>query len=449
MQSGTTSFDQVKCSGLSVQGGGRKLLSLSGANNQERASVAQDGTLLAPMGTYPTSNNGTAYSATIPGYVPGRVYYVQLSAAISATSTLSVNGGAACELDDMTGTAISKASANAVLPVFQPDAVSNFLCLVKGGGNSESVYDYNLQCTQYGNDILWTYTATYNISDLAVDSSGFLYCASQDGINGSPTAGQSVIEKIDTNGNKIWSILCSTININRLAIDKSGYIYASFGYNTTGDVQKYNSDGSFLMSFSKSTYAMDIAVDKNGYVYVIYYDGSLTKFDPSGNVMWTVSNYFKRVAVDSNGFCYAMSGGSNGAIYKISPDGKAITGFASIAYPNAISVDQFDCVYVICNASSGIIIEKINPNGSVEWTFSNNSYGEKISVDSRGFVYATFMGNVMKLDLNGRTIWSSIGITPIPYSIISDSYGAVYVAAGTYTKTIYKMKGTDIYNLVK
>lgn len=374
MQYGTTSFDQVRCSGLNIQGCGNKLLSLSGANNQERASFAQDGTLSAPIGIFPATNSGAAYSVTIPGYVPGRVYYVQIGSAITATSTLSVNGGAACELDDMTGTAISKTAANAVLPVFQPDAVSHFLCLVKGGG---------------------TVSKTWSISNIAVnkpifaDSNGFAYVSYQQ-TSSSPVC----IYKIDQQGNIVWSF-ADTHNPNSISVDPSGNVYVSY-YNTSGiSLRKLNSSGIQIWELSDMNYATCMTTDHNGYVYVGY--GSLSgganvvrKLDGLGNQIWS----------------------------------------KSVLIPTGICVDNSGNVFVCCYGYSGnpISLCKLNSSGTVMWSKSDSQIALCVCVGPRGLCVG-YSDGIRFYNTSGTLLWSLTDIGHA-YSVVMDNSGYIYIAYG-------------------
>jgi hypothetical protein len=75
---------------------------------------------------YTGTVSSNAITATISNYTVGKPFFIQLSAAVTAACTLSVNGGTAYSIVDRDGTVVTSAAANAVLMLYQPTSTSNF-----------------------------------------------------------------------------------------------------------------------------------------------------------------------------------------------------------------------------------------------------------------------------------------------------------------------------------
>ncbi len=74
----------------------------------------------------PATVSGNAISIALSGYIPGRIYCISLSGAITAACTVAVNGGTAYNLVDKTGTAVASLAANSVIQIYQASSTSVF-----------------------------------------------------------------------------------------------------------------------------------------------------------------------------------------------------------------------------------------------------------------------------------------------------------------------------------
>lgn len=420
MRAGTTYFDSIQCAGLDIRGGGSKLLSLSGANNQERMSVAQDGTLLAPLGCYSAANSGAAYSVTIPGYVPGRVYYIRLSAAVTGASTLSVNGGAALPLQDFRGGSVAKALAGAVLPIYQPDAASNFWCPLKGGAYDigDSITEcLNMAAAVPGGTLMGTHDPGYIVArGVAVAPSGNIYFAG----NGFPNIGPLWgVMKCDSGFNKIW-VNAAPCYAAKIALDSSENVYAAYDNDSgTVNVQKFDPDGNSLWALTDVGNAWSIAADASGYIYVAYRNASgttLRKLDADGGPVWALSDVPNAcdVAVGSDGYLYVAYCNASGTanVRKLSAsDGSQVWALTDIGNAFGVAAAGSDVYVTYCNPSGAVNVRRLSASdGSQVWADSGTGNARRVAADRWGNAFVAYengLGGVyaQRFGPDGRTRW--------------------------------------------
>ena len=233
---------------------------------------------------------------------------------------------------------------------------------------------------------------------------------------------------------------------------------------------------------NSSDYAMDMALDENGFVFVTGYaknlnsgyDFTTIKYSPDGSAAWTKtynrtgasSDYAMACAVnDSNvivaGFSYlgATGTGYDGAIVKYNSQGTRL--WAKTYNSSSDNDDRFydtatdadGNIYVIGRANEDALIIKYDPDGSIIWTriFNGevNGYDAlyKIAIDCFGNIYACgeseSMVNeadclVIKYSPDGTLLWAKTydgsGNWDWLEDIVLDSFGNVYAAGSIGTE---------------
>ena len=187
-------------------------------------------------------------------------------------------------------------------------------------------------------------------TSVAVDASGNVYISGvTEGDLGGPNAGftDAFLSKFDSDGNEVWTRQIGTGSVDvstSVAVDASGNVYISgfaagdLGGPNAGDqdafLSKFDSDGDLLWTRQIGTSVEDcsfsVAVDASGNVYISGgtpgdldgpnaggLDAFLSKFDSSGDLLWTAQvgtrdlDVSTSVAVDASGNVY-ISGGTEG-----------------------------------------------------------------------------------------------------------------------------------------
>jgi DNA-binding beta-propeller fold protein YncE len=210
-----------------------------------------------------------------------------------------------------------------------------------------------------------------------------------------------------------------------------------------------------------------IAVDSNGYVYVVEFNNHrLQKFDSDvkfvmkwGTELEDIENFAVNatgngqfahpigVAVDLKGYVYVVDLGNNQRIQKFDSDGKFIakwdrrgSGDGEFYLPMGVAVDLKGYVYVadLGNQriqkfdSDGKFITKWGTYGSEEGEFDSPS---AVAVDQLGYVYVADRDNqrIQKFDSDGKFIakWGTYGSEEgefnNPTGVAVDQLGYVYV----------------------
>lgn len=237
-------------------------------------------------------NNGVNFDYQLVKYTPsGTVAWVRTYNGGSD----DFGGGVATDADGnvyITGTSYRIGQGGSVIATIKYDALGNVIW------SKDSVAISGL----YGNGI-------------AIDGSGNVY------VGGSTYTPTILIEKLDRDGNKLWSKQMSG-SCEGIAAGSDGNIYI------TGDsnVIKCDSSGNMVwtesLSIGSAAYGEDAAVDADGNVYVTgYYDTAnyrdlfTAKYSPTGRVLWT-----KTYATDGDyvgtGITVDTSGNPHVAAYK-------------------------------------------------------------------------------------------------------------------------------------
>ncbi len=272
------------------------------------------------------------------------------------------------------------------------------------GGTNAGGYDAFLTKFDASGAELWSRQIGTSSDDwsnsVAVDASGNAYISGHtDGSLGGTNAGyyDAFLTKFDASGAELWrrQIGTSSNDYNRsVAVDASGnaYIsgttYGSIGGTNAGDrdafLTKFDSSGTELWSRQIGTSSADrsqsVAVDASGNVYISgrtygniggtnagNWDAFLTKFDASGNELWsrqigtwrTDSSY--SVAVDASGNAYISgrtdgdlggpsAGGYDAFLTKFDASGNELwrqqIGTSSSDYSYSVAVDAYGNAYI-------------------------------------------------------------------------------------------------------
>lgn len=229
------------------------------------------------------------------------------------------------------------------------------------------------------------------LSDLEVDSAGNAYVvgSSYGGVNNG-----GVAAKYDRNGNFVWAVSVEE-GPTALTVDAAGNVYAT-GQRTG----KYDPSGREI--WSRPSYAVDIAVDSGGNVYIANSDaafelGETVKLSPDGTEVWRHSwphgGWPNKLVLDSVGnllvtgvvplWDYLYTGHT----VKYSADGALLWEVSGeVAWSTAIAVDAVDNVYVTGQATT-----KYDHKGIFIWSHSapNFAFTQENAVDARGNVYVT------------------------------------------------------------
>lgn len=302
---------------------------------------------------------------------------------------------------------------------------------------------------------------------VAIDVSGNVY------VTGSTWSGSSdnfTTLKYDSSGNILWvkqynGPLGGDEQAVDLAVDSAGYVYvsgssegptldlATIKYAPNGDtvwVRRYNGP------FKAEDVVSDLAIDKNGNVYLTgYREDSLSaedtkfnfltlKYSPTGTLLWqkifarsgSLIDFGNALAVDDSGHVYVtgsssvLASGEDFTTIKYNSNGDTLwvrhyNGPGnSTDEAQAIQVDQKGRIYVTGQSpGSGTLDDfatiKYNKNGDTLWVRRYNGSGNgadqplALTVDDSGFVYVsgyTWNGTsndytTIKYDSSGNTVW--------------------------------------------
>ena len=302
---------------------------------------------------------------------------------------------------------------------------------------------------------------------IAVDDTGQVYVT---GHTWSGTSTDFTAIKYDSSGNTIWvknynGPLSGDEQAVDLAVDASGYIYVTGGsegnspdiatikYTPAGDtvwVRRFNGP------FKAEDVVNDLAVDKNGNVYLTgYREDSLSaedtkfnfltlKYSSTGTLLWqkifnrsgTLIDFGNALAVDDSGYVYVtgsssiLASGEDFTTIKYNSSGDTMwvrhyNGPGnSTDEAQAIQLDGKGHIYVTgqspgSGTSDDFATIKYNKNGDTLWVRRYNGSGNgadqplALTVDDSGFVYVsgyTWNGTsndyaAIKYDSSGNTIW--------------------------------------------
>lgn len=247
-------------------------------------------------------------------------------------------------------------------------------------------------------------------------------------------------------------------NLNPMSKDTDGdgvYDVAKLKITSTTEyIDNWDDHDSWVLRISNP---IDVAVDKDGSLYVVDQTGDLVvKLDSKGRYLTKFGGYGSGegqfiqpydVDVDGDGFVYVVDSG-NDRIQKFDTEGVFITSWGTSGtgegqFTDAwgIAVDMEGFVYV--TDSSLDRVQKFYPNGTFVSMFGGTGTGDGqlsgpkgIAVDSEGFVYVADSANcrIHKFDSNGTYVdnWKMVGPTLNPFGITVDPEGFILTTIPAY-----------------
>ena len=122
-------------------------------------------------------------------------------------------------------------------------------------------------------------------------------------------------------------------------------------------VQVFKEDGTFVQVIQCDRQVFDVAVDNEGKIYVTFYNylNHLQVFSPDGkthlntyNNPHSGSTYLQGIAVDDEGHILVLTyeGSSRSCVYALSPDGKQVKLISGLNDPFGIALDKDGYIYV-------------------------------------------------------------------------------------------------------
>ena len=273
---------------------------------------------------------------------------------------------------------------------------------------------------------VWETTGTPNAfhlpTELAIDAQGNVYV-----IDG----GNHRVQKYDKDGNFLlmWGsqgngdgqflFQASPAHYGSITVDKDGYVYVTDHHNR---VQKFDSNGMFLMKFGRTGYPdgefydlYGVAVDDQGNIYTTDWTKyEIQKFNSQGEFLqkWEVPSCKPggvsspvNLAMDGQGQLYVTNQSGN-CIQKFGSQGNLLhqwgeTGDGEGKFYQAlgIALDEDGNIYVSDNKNARI--QKFDPKGNFLAVFGPFDYPVGIAVDGEGYAYVVeiVLGRVQKLRL--------------------------------------------------
>ena len=259
---------------------------------------------------------------------------------------------------------------------------------------------------------IWSTTGStntfYRPTELAIDSQGNVYI-----IDG----GHHRVQKFDRDGNFIlmWGsqgngdgqflFEVPPAHYGSLTVDKDGDVYVTDHFNR---VQKFDSNGTFLMKFGDTGYAdgkfytlYGVAVDDQENIYTADWTKyQIQEFNNEGKFLrkWEVPGcqlgatpFPQNLFVDGQGQLYVTNDGGN-CIQKFDNQGKLLQqwggtgrGEGQFDKPLSIALDRQGNIYVTDNGNNRI--QKFDKNGNFIAAYGPFNYPVGIAMDSGGYVY--------------------------------------------------------------
>lgn len=260
---------------------------------------------------------------------------------------------------------------------------------------------------------------TDSVSDVTIDSNGYVYSVSYDNtlrkitpngteewiFNGHDNAVMSVdtdsnyiytaskdntVKKIDKDGNVIWTKSDYSEDVHSVNVDENGNVYTG---TANDSVRKLDSNGNELWEFNGHTHYVYTVIAKNGYVYTSSEDGTIKKLDSNGNHIWTFSGFsdaIEGIAVNNTG--YVIAGSDSGGFKKINPEGNQIWSHSDFHDTPIydIVVDEDNYIYTASNDGGSAFVKKFDSKGNLNITNNlndDNAFGLGISPETNNEQY--------------------------------------------------------------
>jgi hypothetical protein len=190
--------------------------------------------------------------------------------------------------------------------------------------------------------------------DIAVDNSA---TASEGNFYVLPEFGP--LSAFDASGALLYQLNGSTTPIGDfgdvcgLAVDSNGDVYVS-DFSNGGLIQKFDSSGAFLETIDVPFSPCDLAVDTDGTLYVIQWNQSLHKVDPTGTDLGIIDGDSPR-AVNIDPSTHDVYSAHQTFVRQFDSSGSLVSEFGAGLLGNTRGVD--------INGSSGNVYVSTNPSG--------------------------------------------------------------------------------------
>ncbi len=374
-----------------------------------------------------------------------------------------------------------------------------FTALIKSPGNY-SLDTINIRVTNTDRQYLlwnisWSEKDNYHIGrGLTTDLDGNIYVT---GYTDAFTAGMTdiVVMKYYPNGTRVWNITWGGA-LNDYGYDikssKDGYLYcvgASSSVDASGRANivliKYSTDGTELWNTSwggdQYEYGYGLAVDENGYIYVVGCtnsygaggnDGVILKFSSNGTKIWNVTwggvnnDLFYGIALGNTNELYiigetvsfGMAGSSDMVLLKYDSYGNKLWnvtwGRSEDESGNDLKITSEGNIIATGTITSfitgqkDIALVKFSSDGTelwnVTWSGSQDDEANGLAIDNDGYIYicgctsSIGVGSydiiIAKFDQNGKNLWNLTwggSNNDKSWDILLDSYNNIYVTGTT------------------
>lgn len=264
------------------------------------------------------------------------------------------------------------------------------------------------------------------------------------------SSGRSMIARLDSNGVFVWKINGTNQSFNGLTSDNSGNLY------TTGDssvITKFNSSGNQIWSMKAGATGNRICSDSFGNLIVTggfsdtvvmgsfaliakgRHDIFVIKYDSTGTCLWA-----KRAGGNSSTISYSRDNG-----YGVTSDSVGniyITG-------SFVDTADFDQYQLFCNNPNGneVFIVKYNISGDVQWVRAAVGYsddeGRAIGIDGKSnlFVGGSYVPYLYFGNINGPRLtgWGNYDAFLAKYDLNGNFQSAIDAGGYQWNEFVYDL----------
>ena len=189
-----------------------------------------------------------------------------------------------------------------------------------------------------------------------------------------------------------------------------------------------------------------VEIDPFGNAIVLHNNDDIRKFDPSGNLLWSMLNLGRLQTVDSSGNFVTTRASTT--VYKYDSDANLLWSSAFPAYPRFAVADPSGNTYVTGVLDGQYVTGKFDAEGNLLWDSAfDDGYGLPYSIDinAAGSSVVTGMGSgtigTVRYDVDGEEMWSQT--LPLDLVVPDNELSAGFDASGnTYLVTECIVVGT-------
>jgi len=255
------------------------------------------------------------------------------------------------------------------------------------------------------------------------------------------------------NGSGDWSFSFPIGNYSdgsEFCVDSRGFIYYLHQIGPLGTLYKFSPDGNVVWSkdsLMQNNYAGISLNSDETKIYVVAYQPRLSDklycLDSSGNHLWSIdSARVSKPAVGKDGTVYIFG---NGGLTAVSPDGivkwsnTAVTGSYN---QNIISLDRDDNIYTVSGSAN---VVKVGKTGNVIWQYGVSNDNKGIVIDGFGNIYFNVYteNKLYCLNQSGQLKWTKQNMNNYTTPVIT-SKNRIVVSSGAYIIS-YDTSGTELW----